>query len=83
MISVGAFDAKTHFSQLLTKVAKGKTVMITKHGKVVAKLVPADIKITEQDPAIEAVKAIRVLRKGVFLGKDLSIKQLIQEGRKW
>ena len=35
-ISVGAFEAKTHFSQLLTEVEKGAEVRITRHGKPVA-----------------------------------------------
>lgn len=41
MQTVGAFEAKTHFSALLDKVEKGEQITITKHGRVVAKLVPA------------------------------------------
>ena len=40
MISVGAFEAKTHLSTLLDRVADGEEVIITRHGKPVAKLVP-------------------------------------------
>ena len=42
MESVGSFEAKTHLPQLLERVAKGEEFTITKHGKPVAKLVPAD-----------------------------------------
>ena len=39
MITVGAFEAKTKFSELLDKVEQGEEVVITRHGKVVARLV--------------------------------------------
>jgi predicted nucleic acid-binding protein len=38
MITVGAFEAKTHFSALLDKVEAGEDVIITRHGKPVARL---------------------------------------------
>jgi antitoxin (DNA-binding transcriptional repressor) of toxin-antitoxin stability system len=37
-ITVGAFEAKTHLSGLLARVAKGDQVIITKHEKPVARL---------------------------------------------
>jgi prevent-host-death family protein len=39
MITVGAFEAKTKFSELLTRVERGETVVITRHGQPVARLV--------------------------------------------
>ncbi|MGZ5950386.1 MAG: type II toxin-antitoxin system Phd/YefM family antitoxin, partial [Isosphaeraceae bacterium] len=41
MESVGSFEAKTHLPQLLERVAQGEEFTITKHGKPVARLVPA------------------------------------------
>ena len=41
MIKVGAFEAKTHFSALLDRVAAGEEVLITKHGKPIARLIGA------------------------------------------
>ena len=41
MITVGAFEAKTHFSMLLERVAGGEEVVITKHGKPVARMIAA------------------------------------------
>ncbi len=35
-----AFEAKTRFGQLLERVARGEEVIITKHDKPVARLVP-------------------------------------------
>lgn len=36
--SVGAFEAKTHFSRLLEAVQRGEVFYITRHGKPVAEL---------------------------------------------
>lgn len=36
--SVGAFEAKTHFSKLLEAVERGEVFHITRHGKPVAEL---------------------------------------------
>lgn len=40
MHTVGAFEAKTHFSALLEEVKKGEQIIITKHGRAVAQLSP-------------------------------------------
>lgn len=42
MKTVAAFEAKTHFSALLDRVEGGEEIVITRHGKPVAKLVAAD-----------------------------------------
>lgn len=79
MIKVGAFEAKTHLSSLLEKVSHGEEVLITKHGKPIARLVPADD--VDRDKVAEAVEGIRELRKGVTLG-DLDWKELRDFGRR-
>lgn len=43
MDSVGTFEAKTHLTRLLDRVAKGERIVITNRGKPVAMLVPADV----------------------------------------
>jgi prevent-host-death family protein len=40
--TIGAFDAKTHLSDLLQKVARGESFLITKRGKPVAALSPVN-----------------------------------------
>jgi prevent-host-death family protein len=42
MTSVGTFEAKTHLTRLLERVAKGERIMITNRGRPVAVLVPPD-----------------------------------------
>jgi len=76
----GAFAAKTHFSELLEKVAAGQEVTITKHGVPVARLVP----IKPAATAIErraAIDGIKQLSKGLSLG-SVKIRDLIDEGRR-
>ena len=78
MITVGAFEAKTHLSSLLDRVAAGEEVLITKHGKAVARLVGAgDAAREDVDTAIAKLKA---LRTGTILGADW--KALRDEGRR-
>ena len=79
-IVVGAYEAKTHLSELLERVEAGEEITITKHGTPVAKLVPAKKKTTPQERAA-AIARIRQLSQGLSLG-GLKIKDLIAEGRK-
>ena len=43
--TIGAFAAKTHFSELLEKAQQGKVFIVTKRGKPVAQLGPSDIQV--------------------------------------
>ena len=78
--TVGAYEAKTHFSALLEKVEAGEEFTITKHGAPVARLVPFRKQSTpaERRAAIERIKK---LSKGLSLG-GLKIRDLINEGRR-
>jgi prevent-host-death family protein len=80
MHEIGAFEAKNKFGQLLDWVEAGDEVIITRRGKVVARMVPPTPKMDPED-VIAIIKGIRERRKGVSLG-GLSIKDLITEGRR-
>lgn len=76
-IEVGAFEAKTHLSQLLDRVAQGDTVRITRRGKPVALLIQ-DENASRRD-SLRALKAIRS-----FSNKTYSLSEVIEfrdEGR--
>jgi prevent-host-death family protein len=77
-MDIGAYEAKTHFSQLLERVENGERITITKHGRPVAVLVPPEARRTR--PVAEVIAEIRELRKGVRLN-GLKIKDMIREGR--
>jgi prevent-host-death family protein len=77
---VGAYEAKTHLSELLDRVEKGEQITIPRHGRPVALLVsPHGNAVGTVDSAIEELLAIRAAHR---LGPDLDAKALITEGRK-
>ena len=82
MRQFGAFEAKTHFSEILGDVIKGEKFIITKHGVQVAMIIPFTQEEKHISPAQDAIRAIKKLRKGTTLGKKLSIRKMIEEGRK-
>ena len=80
METIGAFEAKTHLSALLDRVAQGERITITRHGVPAAMLVPigpGGEKLTH--PLV--VEAMRELRKQVKPGKT-SVREMINQGRR-
>ena len=82
--SIGAFDAKTKFSELLERVRRGEEITITKHEKPVARLVPYG-KPSQVDLAVlfrqmAEFRAVHPLNpKGL---PSISYRDLIEGGRK-
>jgi prevent-host-death family protein len=87
MSTVTAFEAKTRFGELLGRVAKGEEIIITRHEKPVARLIP------EGQPSQEEIQqaviglrdlrrqiATRVKRNTTLTRQD--VKAFIEEGRK-
>lgn len=60
MSSVTAFEAKTRFGKLLERVAQGEEIVITKHDKPVARLVPEGR--ASRDAVRRAVANLRLLQ---------------------
>ena len=79
MKQVGVYEAKTHLPRLLDEVEQGETITITRHGRPVAQMVPVH---GRKRTVKETIEAIRDFRKGHTLG-DITIKQLIEEGRRF
>jgi prevent-host-death family protein len=60
MREVQASEAKTHLPQLLDEVERGETILITRHGRAIARLVPeAHRREAEIGKAIDAIMALR------------------------
>jgi prevent-host-death family protein len=82
--TVGAFEAKTKFSELLERVGHGEEITITKHEKPVARLVPVTrssaSEIREAFQQLERIRS-RTARDSMRKG-ELSYRQLIEEGRR-
>jgi prevent-host-death family protein len=80
-LQIGAFEAKNRLSELLQRVENGEEVTITRHGRPVARLVPAAA-TADQDRIREAVDWLKRTRKKRKLD-GVTIRQLINEGRKY
>ena len=60
MREVQASEAKTHLPQLLDEVERGETIVITRHGKRIAHLVPdAERRRAQAAAAVAEIKALR------------------------
>jgi prevent-host-death family protein len=60
MREIQASDAKTHLPQLLDDVERGETVVITRHGRPIARLVPEVARRqAEIDQAIARIRRLR------------------------
>jgi prevent-host-death family protein len=81
MKSVAASEPKTHFSDLLDRVARGEKLIITRHSVPAALLVPvtsAAPKLTHQ----EIVEGMRALRKRVKPFR-VSVRDMVNQGRRY
>lgn len=80
--SVGAFEAKTHLSSLLDRVAGGEEFTITRHGKPVARLVPATDAAVDAGAVDVAFRRLdehaRVLARGA---SHEELRRFVDEGR--
>ncbi|MCJ7622057.1 MAG: type II toxin-antitoxin system prevent-host-death family antitoxin [Anaerolineaceae bacterium] len=76
--TVGAYQAKTQFSQLIERVTCGERIIITRHGVPVALLSP--IESVPSRPAQEVIAALRIFRSKHRL-EELSVREMIEEGR--
>ena len=68
MREIGAFEAKNKLGQLLDLVEQGEEITITRHGKEVARLVPAR-PVRSRDQAREALQRMRARAEQRKLGR--------------
>jgi prevent-host-death family protein len=83
MKKIGTFEAKNQLSALIDLVAQGEDVVITRHGKPVAWLVPPEGALRKQDAAA-AAERIRENAKAERLGRFdwVEWKAFRDEGRR-
>lgn len=83
MREVQATEAKAHLAELLRTVEHGETVAITRHGKTVAHLVPAQEQdLDSQKLAVERFRAWRRQRRRIEMSTE-EILSSIHEGHRW
>jgi len=75
---VGLFEAKQELSEIVERAFAGEEIGITRRGKLAAVLGPASPKVSLK----EVFEDIERIRKHVRLPKGVTVRDLIQEGRK-
>ena len=80
MESIGLFEAKTHLSELIARAERGEEVIITRHNKPVAKLVPIGREgaqvLQRRQAALDALQAFEPIAVS-----GVSLAELIAAGR--
>jgi prevent-host-death family protein len=79
MRTVGSYELKTHLSEVLDAVEHGQSVIVTRHGKPIARITPNGEEKREQ--VKQAVEALRQFPR-TRLPRGITIRSLIQEGRR-
>ena len=77
MKTVGLFEAKQKFSELVERASEGEQIGITRRGKLEALIVPAKNKRSLR----EIFDDMEQIRKHVNRSKRFTVKELIEEGR--
>ena len=80
MKQVQSSAAKAHFSELLDEVERGESMVITRHGKAIARLSPEPARRQEEIDA--AIAGIKELRKQTKPWSRAEIVAAIKEGRR-
>lgn len=84
MDEVGIYEGKTHFAKLVARAERGERITITKRGRPVAELVPAQHQ--DRERSLKAWDDLMALRKKLYdQGVRVTTKEIIawkNEGRK-
>lgn len=78
MIVIQSNEVKTRFAEVLRKVESGQEIGITRHGKLIAKLLPCEAEPSSKRVAIQKLKAFR--KHKLAVGE--SIAEWRNEGRR-
>lgn len=80
MDTVGLFEAKTHLSELIARAERGEEVVITRHNKPVARIVPVrrptKTRSSRRERALAALQAFEPIEV-----QGATLADLIREGR--
>jgi prevent-host-death family protein len=79
-VKIGAFEAKTRLSELLRETEEGRSFLIHRRGRPVARLVPPTDDRRRIDLR-EVREEFRKIRRRV--GGRVSVRRLIEQGRRF
>ncbi len=64
--SIGLFEAKTHFSELVSRAEAGEEIVITRHNKPVVRMVPVQaVPVVDKARRRAAIQAITELNEDI------------------
>lgn len=81
MDKLSVFEAKARFSEVVNRAEHGKQTVITKRGKVVARVVPEKLARLEQWDRSEAIDQIIEFSKTCRTRRKVDLRKLVEEGR--
>jgi prevent-host-death family protein len=84
MATVTAFEAKTRFGELLDRVSKGEEVVITRHDKAVARLIPEGAgRVDDVRRSVEGLRDLqeRIRRRSKAKLSNREVREAIEHGR--
>ena len=79
MATVSVYDAKARFSALIERAESGRSTVITKRGRVVAKIVPAGVPRWDRTAVLDEAEAFR---KSVVVKGRINVRKLIEANRR-
>ncbi|MBI3863842.1 MAG: type II toxin-antitoxin system prevent-host-death family antitoxin [Planctomycetia bacterium] len=79
MRSIGSYELKTHLSEVLDAVEHGQTVIVTRHGKPIARILPSEV--AKQEQVSRAVQSLLNFPR-TRLPKGVTVRSLIEAGRR-
>jgi len=78
MDKLSIYDAKAHFSEVIERAQSGRSTVITKRGRVVAKVVPVKESAWDRSAVLDEAEA---LRKKLKVKGRFKIADVIAAGR--
>lgn len=77
---VSAFEAKTRLSELLRETEAGRSFVIRRRGKAVARLIPAvqELRVPEIPRLVASFRKVRTSLTGT-----MKVRELVEEGRRF
>jgi len=87
MTTIAAFEAKTKFGELLDRVIAGEEIVITRHEKPVARIVPEGVsRLADAERAAAGLEALQKEIADYCAGKPAlswrEFKSFVEEGRR-
>lgn len=81
--TLGAFEAKTQFSQILDRVERGESVLVTRRGREVARIVPVAAQRDRRHRVAAALERMKQTRERIQHLPLAELTDLAHEGHRY